>query len=118
MYPLQVVRFLIHSAHVTKLVDSEMVIIIRHFLWHLVAIVISTATAAVLWLSCDKLSFLDCDNSDLSIEADQSIDFGVRKVHEMAAIIKRLLNDGGFQPQFKTVYEPPFTPPVSQRAYP
>lgn len=32
--------------------------------------------------------------SDLSIEADQSIDYGVRQAHDMANIIKRLLNDG------------------------
>jgi len=30
----------------------------------------------------------------LSIDADQSIDYGVRQVHEMACVIKRLINDG------------------------
>ena len=32
--------------------------------------------------------------SDLALDADQSIDYGVRQVHEMASVIKRLLNDG------------------------
>lgn len=32
--------------------------------------------------------------TDLSLDADQSIEYGIRQVHEMASIIKRLLNDG------------------------
>ncbi len=32
--------------------------------------------------------------TDLGVEGDQSVDFGVRQAQEMASIIQRLLNDG------------------------